>query len=879
MIHQTMVGMLMQFPFVLFGVLSALVLIQAQDQSGFISIDCGLTEASSYSERTTGIFYISDDKFIDSGESMSITPAEKGIHQQQLAYVRSFPNGVRNCYRINVTSGTKYLIRATFFYGNYDGLNKPPQFDLHLGANLWDTVRFDNASLSTIKEIIYTPSLDYISPCLVNTGSGIPFISAIELRTLDRNSYSTALGESLAYIWRYDFGSITNLEYRYKDDVYDRIWVPHGFNKWTQLSSTLNPVDLFQNNYKPPEVVMSTAATPISASVPFEFYWYSDNVNENFYIYMHFNEVEMLANSRTRTFNIFLNDKLFYGPVAPEYQTTSTIFSKEATTGFTRYILSLVKTETSTLPPIINAVEIYKVIDFPLSETEQDDVDAITNIKSAYGVDRNWQGDPCHPVAYIWKGLTCRFHGDYTPRITSLNLSSSGLTGLISSSISELTMLRYLDLSNNRLSGPVPDFLTQMQSLEVLNLFNNNLTGSVPRGLIDRSKEGSLSLSSFGKALTYACMNYTSLGQNPNLVCESAPCIQQTNNQQPDDDDDQKKNKNNIVIPVVAFVAGILVLLIIVAAAIIYGLKRRKPHASANIDVETNIPNGSQFEPKQRQYTFDDLVKITNNFTRILGRGGFGNVYHGSIEDTQVAVKMLSPSSVRGYEQFLAEASGKSGSAKFLTWEDRLQIALDAAQGLEYLHNGCKPAIIHRDVKSANILLNENFQAKLADFGLSKSFPTDGGTHLSTVVAGTPGYLDPEYSLSSRLTKRSDVYSFGVVLLEMVTGKPAISKPPEKTHLSDWVSSNLSNGDIKNIADSRLQEDFDINSVWRVIEIGMASVSTRPAKRPSMRDVVNELKECLTTELARKYSGRDTESNDLIELASLNFTTEIVPPA
>jgi len=145
---------------------------------------------------------------------MSITPAEKSTHQQQLAYVRSFPNGVRNCYSINVTSGNKYLILATFFYGNYDGLNKPPQFDLHLGANLWDTVRFDNASLSTIKEIIYTPSLDHIHPCLVNTGNGIPFISAIELRTLNSSSYSTALGESLARISRHDLGSTTNLAYR-----------------------------------------------------------------------------------------------------------------------------------------------------------------------------------------------------------------------------------------------------------------------------------------------------------------------------------------------------------------------------------------------------------------------------------------------------------------------------------------------------------------------------------------------------------------------------------------------------------------------------------------------------------------------------------------
>lgn len=183
--------------------------------SGFISIDCGLPEKSSYTEKTTGINYISDAKFIATGVSKSISPAEKITHQQQLSYVRSFPSGVRNCYRINVTSGTKYLIRASFYYGNYDGLNEVPQFDLHLGANLWDTVKFPNASLTTISEIIYTSPLHFIQPCMVNTGTGTPFISAIELRTLSNNTYDTNSAKSiLLRLQRFDLGSITNLEYR-----------------------------------------------------------------------------------------------------------------------------------------------------------------------------------------------------------------------------------------------------------------------------------------------------------------------------------------------------------------------------------------------------------------------------------------------------------------------------------------------------------------------------------------------------------------------------------------------------------------------------------------------------------------------------------------
>ncbi|KAJ1420261.1 Serine-threonine/tyrosine-protein kinase, catalytic domain [Sesbania bispinosa] len=812
-----MMPMFLHFLFVLLGVLTVVVLVQAQDQS-----DCGLPEKSSYTEKNTSINYISDAKFIDAGVSKSISPEEKIHHQQQLAHVRSFPSGVRNCYRINVTSGTKYLIRASFYYGNYDG-------HLHLGDNFWETVKFLNASLSRISEIIYTPSLDHIHLCLVNTGTGTPFISAIELRILNNGTYDThSTDETLAIFGRYNFGTNHNKVYRYKDDVYDRLWGIDPFKFWKPLNTSLGPDDLGQNKYKPPAVVMSTAATPINASAPLEFSWDSDNVNEKYYIYMHFNEVEKLTTNESRAFDIYMNDKHWYGPLVPLYQITTTVLSTSALTGATSYTISLSKTENSTLPPIINAVEIYTVKDFSQSETQQDDVDAITNIKKAYGVARNWQGDPCAPVAYMWEGLNCSFDSNNPPRITSLNLSSSGLTGQIASSISKLTMLQYLDLSNNSLTGPIPDFLTQLQSLKVLNLGKNNLTGLVPSGLIDRSKQGSLSLS---------------IEQNPNL-CESTSCNQQT--------DDHKKKKKNIAIPIVASVAGILVLLVIVVAAIICGLKKRKPRATVNSQVEPNTPNESQLESKQRQYTFNDLTIITNNFDRILGRGGFGTVYHGLIDDTQVKLLMRvhhkNLTSLIGYcnednnigliYEYMANGnldehlSGKYSRAKLFTWEDRLRIAIDAAQGLEYLHNGCKSPIIHKDVKTTNILLNENFQAKLADFGLSKTFPTDGGTHLSTVVAGTPGYLDPEYKISSRLTEKSDVYSFGVVLLEIITSQPAISKTHEKIHISQWVSSMLSNGDIKNIVDSRLHEDFETSSVWRAVEIGMAPVSNNPARRP-----------------------------------------------
>ncbi|PON51015.1 Serine/threonine protein kinase [Trema orientale] len=221
-------------------------------------------------------------------------------------------------------------------------------------------------------------------------------------------------------------------------------------------------------------------------------------------------------------------------------------------------------------------------------------------------------------------------------------------------------------------------------------------------------------------------------------------------------------------------------------------------------------------------------------------------------------------------------------NANVLSWEGRLQIARDAAQGLEYLHNGCKPPIVHRDVKTTNILLTQNFQAKIADFGLSKVFPTDAGTsHVSTIVAGTPGYLDPEYYTTNRLNEKSDVFSFGVVLLEIITGRPAISRTHERTHIIQWVNSMLQNGDIKSIVEPKLQGDFETNSVWKAVELAMACVSRASAKRPTMSQVVTELKDCLAAEIARRNNSRltDQSTTDSVEVLSMAMTTELSPLA
>ncbi|KAH0982488.1 hypothetical protein GBA52_009665 [Prunus armeniaca] len=445
-------------------------------------------------------------------------------------------------------------------------------------------------------------------------------------------------------------------------------------------------------------------------------------------------------------------------------------------------------------------------------------------------------------------------------------------------------MIQSLNLSNNNLTGPIPEFLSKFQNLTVLNLEKNKFTGSVPVGLIERKNNGFLLLS---------------LCDNPHLSGNGSCKL---------------KKKHNFIIPIVVPTAGISILLLVAVAIWWWSLKRNRQEGGDVIDEKASPQYGS-LESTKRQFTYSEILMMTNNFERVLGKGGFGTVYHGYMEHTQVAIKMLSASSVQGFQQFRAEvnllmrvhhknltslvgycndetnvglvyeymANGNllnhlsDSRSSILTWEDRLRIATDAAQGLEYLHCGCKPPIMHRDVKSTNILLNENFQAKISDFGLSRNFPTNDGTHASSILAGTPGYLDPEFYLSNRLNEKSDVYSFGVVLLEIITSRPVLMRTHERIHISQWVGLMLANGDINSIVDPRLEGNFNTNSVWKSVEIAMACVSVNAIKRPSMSQVVMDLKECLATECARTNHSRVAEFNNFNELMADNSIVRLTP--
>ncbi|KAL4204994.1 hypothetical protein AMTRI_Chr01g112470 [Amborella trichopoda] len=298
-------------------------------------------------------------------------------------------------------------------------------------------------------------------------------------------------------------------------------------------------------------------------------------------------------------------------------------------------------------------------------------------------------------------------------------------------------------------------------------------------------------------------------------------------------------------------------------------------------------PEPSGLGHSKSWFTYEELVEITNGFSQnnLLGEGGFGCVYKGHLPDgREVAVKQLKAGGGQGEREFRAEVEIISRvhhrhlvslvgyciaehhrllvyefvpnntleyhlhgrGQPVMSWGIRVKIALGAARGLAYLHEDCHPRIIHRDIKSANILLDNSFEAQVADFGLAK-LTNDTYTHVSTRVMGTFGYMAPEYASSGKLTDRSDVFSFGVVLLELITGRKPVdtSQPLGDESLVEWarplLSQAIDTGNFEELADPRLEQNFVGSNMFRMIEAAAACVRHSAPKRPRMAQVVRAL--------------------------------------
>ncbi|XP_065004376.1 probable LRR receptor-like protein kinase At1g51890 isoform X1 [Musa acuminata AAA Group] len=883
--------------FLLLSVITAPAIAQPNTR-GFISIDCGNSN-SSYFDTVTQVPYVSDDRFIDVGSDFYIQSNYRNSSVPTLQLnLRSFPNGLRNCYTLKpVPQNSTYLVRATFMYGNYDGKNSQIQFDLHIGVDHWKTMTISDPSAIYTAEALSLATANSTSVCLVNTGDGTPFISSLELRPLRNGLYGEYVNasQSVVLVTRRNFGATKSL--RFPDDPYDRVWNPYTDPSWLTLS-TNSTVDNRDDLFEPPAAVMKTAVTPKRVR-QLAFAWDSVSPDDELYAVLYFAELRNLTGKATRMFNVTRNGESRFSWYAPPYLSLGYIYSVVPFEGYYRYGYVLHATSNSTLPPIINAFEVYSLMQLTQAATDSRDVDAMAEIRLQYQLKRNWMGDPCAPKAYTWDGLNCSYGPD-PPRIISINLTSAGLSGEISSSFAMLKAVKHLYLSHNNFNGTIPDSLGSLSSLRVLDLSCNNLTGNIPDslGLLSSLQVLNLSGNNFNGSVPDTLLKKSATGLLT-LRVDKEGCTKVPSS--------STKHKTHVVV-IISVVSGLL-LLVVVLIVIVWSTRRLRGQDS-NTFVQPQsedhfLQRDHQVSFEGWQFTYAQLVNITNNFTRVIGKGGFGMIYHGCLETgKQVAIKMCFVSSPQGMKEFLAEAQnltriyhrnlvslvgycmdgncptlvyeymkqgslqehlrGKAGHSRGLSWGQRLQIALNAAQGLEYLHRGCKPPIIHRDVKTSNILLNEELEARIADFGLSKSFQSDEQTHISTKsVVGTPGYIDPEYHQTYQLTEKSDVYSFGVVLLELITGRPPLVPGSENTHIVQWITPHLSMGSIDDIVDESLRGEYDPTCVWKILDLAIRCTANKGSQRPTMFEVVMQLRSCLELVIASdKCENENVYSGD-----------------
>ncbi|KAM0039414.1 putative transferase, protein kinase RLK-Pelle-LRR-II family [Helianthus debilis subsp. tardiflorus] len=529
-------------------------------------------------------------------------------------------------------------------------------------------------------------------------------------------------------------------------------------------------------------------------------------------------------------------------------------------------------------------------------------IDLRTSLKASPDQLTDWNQNQVNPCT--WSKVTCDpnnyvlsvsmsfmgFTGTLSPRIqalsklTILSLQGNQITGGIPEDYGNLTSLTMLDLENNRLTGPIPSSLGNLKNLQFLILSQNNLEGPIPDSLsslpnLTSILLGSNNLSGQIPDHLFQVSKFNFTGNKLNCgVNNTRPCTSGS-------EDASKKSKAGILIGVIA---GVLVLLLLGCLMLFLWRGRHKGYKrEVFVDVPGEVDRRIAFGQLKR-FAWRELQVATDNFSErnVLGQGGFGKVYKGVLGDnTKVAVKRLtdyeSPGGDAAFQREVEMISVavhrnllrligfcttpterllvypymhnlsvayrlrelKPGEA-VLDWATRKRVALGTARGLEYLHEHCNPKIIHRDVKAANVLLDEDFEAVVGDFGLAKLVDIRK-TNVTTQVRGTMGHIAPEYLSTGKSSERTDIFGYGIMLLEIVTGQRAIDfsrlEEEDDVLLLDHVKKLEREKRLDAIVDRNLNKRYNMEEVEMMIKVALLCTQGSPEDRPAMSEVVRML--------------------------------------
>ncbi|XP_030507418.2 receptor-like kinase TMK4 isoform X1 [Cannabis sativa] len=614
--------------------------------------------------------------------------------------------------------------------------------------------------------------------------------------------------------------------------------------------------------------------------------------------------IEVLANM-TSLYQLWLHKNMFTGPI-PDLSNSDTLFDLQLGDNL---LMGIVPDSLSSIPSLKNITLANNTLQgpmplFPKSVTNVEldgtnsfckstpgpcdtQVMALLEVAGDLGyptvLAKSWKNNN---ACSDWSFVVCDSDGN----VIIVNFQRLGFLGKISSGFANLTSLKKLYLDDNGLTGSIPSSLTLLPQLQVLDVSNNNLTGDIP---------------SFPPRVKFTTTGNLLLGKTPSSESGGSSGSGSGSSNSTDGSANGTRNGNRVS---AGMIAGIVIAVIIFVLFVLFvsykcfvkkfgRVENHEIGKASAMDSELQSQNSGDhndfplFEGGNVAISMQVLRQATNNFSEdnILGRGSFGVVYKGELDNgTKIAAKRMESNAmgtkrlnefqaeiavltkvrhknlvsllgycINGHERLLVYeymAQGTLNQHLFdwqkngispLTWKQRVTIALDVARGVEYLHSLAQQSFIHRDLKPSNILLDDLMRAKVADFGLVKHVP-HGRNSFETRLAGTFGYLAPEYAETGRVTTKVDVYAFGVVLMEIITGRKAVDDtvPDERSHLVTWFSSVLNNKEnILMAIDEALDPDEEtmVESIYKVVELARHCTARNPYLRPDMGHVVNIL--------------------------------------